>query len=147
MAAIPADVLPQLDFIVANEIEIAALAHDHGDAADDPVTAMRALARRHGSTWITTLGRAGAAAVSPTGSWTVAALPVTPVDTTGAGDCFVGNLVAALAAGLVLPAALARASVAAGLCCETAGAQPSFPKADRITARLGHLPAAGGVPC
>jgi ribokinase len=143
MAAIPEDVIGRLDFVIANEIEIAALAGAHGIPAADPVRAMRQLARTHRSTWITTLGQAGAAAVSPTGAWSVAALPVTPVDTTGAGDCFVGNLVAALAAGLVLPGALARASVAAALCCEVAGAQPSFPTAAAVTARLGDLPAGG----
>jgi ribokinase len=63
------------------------------------------------------------------------------VDTTGAGDAFAGVLAAALDQGHALPAALARASVAAGLACTRIGAQTSQPTAAEIEARLGDLPA------
>jgi hypothetical protein len=46
---------------------------------------------------------------------TVPALPITPVDTTGAGDTFVGVLAAALDHGAALAPALREASAAAGL--------------------------------
>ncbi|HYZ27103.1 MAG TPA: PfkB family carbohydrate kinase, partial [Geminicoccaceae bacterium] len=60
---------------------------------------------------------------------------------TGAGDAFVGVLAAALDQGHDLAAALARASVAAGLACTRIGAQTSQPTAAEIEARLGDLPA------
>jgi ribokinase len=68
-------------------------------------------------------------------------LSITPVDTTGAGDAFVGVLAAGLDQGHELTAALARASVAAGLACTKVGAQTSQPTAAEIEARLGELPA------
>ena len=54
-------------------------------------------------------------------------LAVTPVDTTGAGDCFCGSLSARLAAGDELVAALQYASAAAALSTTVAGAVPSMP--------------------
>jgi ribokinase len=70
----------------------------------------------------------------------VPALPIEAVDTTGAGDAFVGVLAASLSAGRDLSSALRRASAAAGLACLTAGAQPGMPKSDAIDAALAHLP-------
>jgi ribokinase len=86
-----------------------------------------------------TLGAAGAIAQGPAGGWRIGALPVEPVDTTGAGDAFVGVLAAALDQGLDLPDALRRASVAAGLACTRLGAQTSRPAAAEIVAQLPHV--------
>jgi ribokinase len=58
--------------------------------------------------------------------------PVTPVDTTGAGDCFVGTLAAALAQGLGFAEALAAANVAASLSVQREGAGTSMPTAEEI---------------
>ncbi|MGH6903630.1 MAG: PfkB family carbohydrate kinase, partial [Geminicoccaceae bacterium] len=88
-----------------------------------------------------TLGAAGALAIGPDAAHRFAALAVEAVDTTGAGDAFAGVLAAALDQGHPLPAALARASVAAGLACTRIGAQTSQPGAAEIEARLGDLPA------
>ncbi len=64
-----------------------------------------------------------------------------PVDTTGAGDCFAGNLAAALDAGLDLPKALHRAAVAAGIACLALGAQEGLPTAALVDARLADIAA------
>jgi ribokinase len=89
---------------------------------------------------VVTLGAGGALAIGPDGGWRIAALPVEPVDTTGAGDAFVGALAAALDLGHALGMALRRASVAAGLACTRLGAQTSQPTAAEIDARLADLP-------
>ena len=58
------------------------------------------------------------------------------VDTTGAGDCFVGALAVKLAEGVV-PAEAARYACAAAACSvETLGAAPSMPSAKDVAARL-----------
>ena len=88
---------------------------------------------------LTTLGSAGAVAIGPDGDWRVEPLQVTPVDTTGAGDAFIGTLAAGLDDGQELTRALHRASVAAGLCCAGWGTQTSFPWAEDIDARLADL--------
>jgi ribokinase len=66
----------------------------------------------------------------------VEALPVTAIDTTGAGDCFVGVLASALTRGATLPQAMRRAAVAGSLACTVVGAMPSFPTRAAIDAAL-----------
>ena len=145
--AVPAAVLGKVHILVVNEIEAAMVAEAEGLATtDDPRAAARALAERHGITCIVTLGREGAAAFAPDGAWSVGALPITPVDTTGAGDGFVGTLAAALDAGAALPDALRRASVGAALACLTVGCQSAFANADAIAARLDELAPAVSLP-
>jgi ribokinase len=65
-----------------------------------------------------------------------AAFPVTPVDTTGAGDTFCGALVAALGRGDGLAGAMRQASAAGALACTRAGAQSSIPTRDEVMALL-----------
>jgi ribokinase len=121
--------LETIDVLVANEGEAATL----GEPAD--------LVRRHGFTLIVTRGEAGAIVYRPEGgSLAVPALPVVAVDTTGAGDCFVGVLSVALDRGIPMGAALRRATVAAGLSCGSRGAQPSMPSATMIDEALGGFP-------
>ena len=138
--AAPPRVLRSLDVLVVNEVEGRAAA-GLSEVADVAAFAGD-LAQRHRLTCVVTLGAKGALAIGPEGGQRVAALPVEPVDTTGAGDAFVGVLAAALDQGHELGMALRRASVAAGLACTALGAQTSQPTAAQIEARLGDLPAA-----
>lgn len=59
--------------------------------------------------------------------WHQAAFPVTPVDTTGAGDCFAGWFAAGLARGETIPTALHHAAAAAALQVTREGAGPAMP--------------------
>ena len=138
-AQVPAQVLDALDYLVVNEVEGRTAAGRSGDA--DVAAFARDLARQHDLTCVVTLGAEGALAIGPTFAQRVAALPIQPVDTTGAGDAFVGVLAASLDLGHDLGAALRRASVAAGLACTRLGAQTSQPTATQIEARLGGLAA------
>jgi ribokinase len=137
--AAPLQVLSALDVLVVNEVE-ARVAVGRSEAAD-VATFARDLALAHHLTCVVTLGAKGALAIGPEGGQHVAALPVEPVDTTGAGDAFAGVLAASLDLGHDLGIALTRASVAAGLACTGLGAQTSQPTAAEIEARLGDLPA------
>ncbi len=129
--AVPPQILSALDVLVVNEIEGRMAA---GCASDAEVAAFaRDLAITHDLTCVVTLGAAGALAIGPNLALRVAALPVEPVDTTGAGDAFVGVLAASLDLGHELGAALRRASVAAGLGLHQArrADQPANGGADR----------------
>jgi ribokinase len=137
--AAPAQVLDAVDYLVVNEVE-ARMAAGRADTADVAAFA-RDLALRHHLTCVVTLGAEGALAIGPKIALRIAALPIEPVDTTGAGDAFVGVLAAALDLDYDLGAALRRASVAAGLACTRLGAQTSQPTAAQIEARLGELAA------
>jgi ribokinase len=59
---------------------------------------------------------------------------VTPVDTTGAGDCFVGALAARLAGGAAMRSALEYANAAASISVQRVGAGPSMPTVSEVEA-------------
>jgi ribokinase len=136
---VAAEVLDALDYLVINEVEGRTAAGRPDDA--DVAAFARDLARQHDLTCIVTLGAGGALAIAPEVAQRVATLPIEPVDTTGAGDAFVGVLAASLDLGHDLGMALRRASVAAGLACTRLGAQTSQPTAAEIEARLEELAA------
>jgi ribokinase len=118
-------VLRCVDVLVVNETEAASLATEFGCDAT-----AAALHGRLEVTVVRTLGGDGLEAASAEdGLIRLPARPVIVVDTTGAGDCFVGVLAAALDRGEGLSAALQRATAAAALCCTRAGSQGSIPVA------------------
>ncbi len=139
---LPGLILPALDWLVVNEIEAAMIAAKHGLSHEDPKAAAGALADIAGTTVVVTLGSRGAVAFSGKQGWEIGAIPIKPVDTTGAGDAFVGAFAAALDEGADLATALRWGSTAGALACLTAGAQPSLPLRADIERRLSELPPA-----
>jgi ribokinase len=123
--------LPHATHLVVNETECAliagALGIDAGISAAGTEAQAAALAERAGLTVIATLGRDGVLAAAQGQVTRVPALPVTAIDTVGAGDTFCGYLAAGLAEGLALDDALALAAKAASLACTRPGAQPAIP--------------------
>lgn len=140
-APIPESALRNLNFLVVNEVEALVVAAESGLQADNAPDVARILAERYGLACVVTLGGEGAVAFDRYEGWSVPALPVDPVDTTGAGDAFCGGLAAALDRGLDMATALRHASVGAGLACTAAGAQDSLPPRDAVEARIGELAA------
>jgi ribokinase len=129
--ALPIDIalLGEIDLVVANEGEAAA-------TGSDP----EQLARRLRQGLVVARGAAGALAILRDGiRIEVPALAIEPVDTTGAGDTFVGVLAAALDLGSTLEAAQRRASAAAGLACLARGAQTAMPDGATIAAAARRL--------
>lgn len=124
-SALPRDALSAVDILVVNETEAAWLARDLG-VTDDAASVRRAL----GVDVVRTLGGDGLEAATRDGVIRMPARAITPVDTTAAGDCFVGVLAAALDRGSSPPDALHRATAAAGLCCTRPGSQGSAPWAE-----------------
>ncbi|MBD2747955.1 ribokinase [Microvirga sp. BT688] len=129
-----AELLEATDVLVVNEHEALAIAELVGvPAADDYLQAAAAVAKDFGPTCIVTAGARGAYAVSGDGTRIhAAARPITPVDTTGAGDTFVGVLANGFAEGLEIGPAMERACAAASLSCLTAGAQAGMPRTDSL---------------
>ena len=117
--------------VVVNESEMHALAAASGLPAE-PAAFAAGLVRRHGGVAVVTLGARGAIAAGPEAGYALRAPPVAVVDTTGAGDAFVGALAATIDRGRALPTALAWGVAAGSLACERAGAQPSLPYAAAI---------------
>lgn len=120
---LPLSLLQHVSILVPNETEAAAMTGE-----DDPVKAVAQL-----RTWgipnvVLTLGAQGALVVQESGTERVDPFPITPVDTTAAGDSFVGALAVALVEGQPLRQAARFAAAAGALAATKPGAQPSLPQ-------------------
>ncbi|WP_243654130.1 ribokinase [Novosphingobium sp. PhB57] len=131
-----------VDILIVNQHEMAAfLGLDAAPVNDDMVAVAetaRGLLCREGQTVIVTLGAGGALAVRADGQLHVPALPVIPVDTIGAGDCFCGALAALFDEGRCLEEALPYATVAAALCTLGQGAAPAMPMRAAVEDLIGR---------
>jgi arabinose-5-phosphate isomerase len=81
---------------------------------------------------VVTDGAAGCAVSTGSFEACIPARPVKVVDTTGAGDAFLGGLLVALEAGLTWPDAAALANACGGACAERLGAFPADAEAARV---------------
>ncbi len=127
---LPADVLALADPLVVNEHEAAVLlGRDPGTAAPAEET-VRRLAGLGAASVVLTLGADGVVGLGPDGAWRLPARRVTPRDTTGAGDAFVGALAAGLAKGRPIRVAAEHATRVAAASVQRLGAQPSYPWKD-----------------
>jgi len=123
------DLLELTDWLIPNEIEFAELDHSHrAPDSDEVIASLRSKGRT-----IVTLGSEGAALVTLDGKVKrFSAKKVSAIDTTGAGDCFIGALAAALASG-----ASEESAVQFGIDCATKsvmrkGAQSSYPTLEEM---------------
>ncbi|MFC5835216.1 ribokinase [Nonomuraea insulae] len=129
---LPDELLDAVTVIVPNEHEAAAIT-----GVTRPEDAMEALLDRVEEVVIT-LGSEGALYGSRSGSrLRVPAVKVEAVDTTAAGDTFVGALAVARTEGMDVPGALRFASVAAALSVRREGASTSMPTRREIEDTLG----------
>lgn len=129
------EALRAADVLVVNEIEAAALAAALGLAGSDALS----LASVLDTAVIVTLGAHGAETCAGGMRWRTPALGVDIIDTTGAGDAFVGVLASALERGLSLAPAVRRGCVAGSLSCRATGAQAALPDGAAIDAGLQRL--------
>ncbi|MBH5400176.1 ribokinase [Bradyrhizobium sp. CNPSo 4010] len=135
----PGELLALVDILVLNETELGFLAGtelSESDAAARITDVARKLQAREDQTICVTLGKRGVLALGGREEIAVAGRVVKAVDTTGAGDCFVGALAAQLADGAALREALAFANAAASISVQRMGAGPSMPTAREVAAVL-----------
>jgi ribokinase len=128
--------LRQVDILVLNEHEASVLCTHIGQASGAPAELAGPLSKLLGTTVIVTLGPDGAVGAKGDRICQVPSMPVKAIDTTGAGDCFVGVLAAAMDRGLEIEPAMRRACVAASMACTQIGAAPSFPTGAAIDSML-----------
>ncbi len=113
-------------FLMPNETELAILTSMPVESEAEVAAAAQSLIRQGFEAVIVTLGARGALLAAREGVRRVAPVKVQAIDTTGAGDAFIGSFARYFAAGLDLDAALAQATRYAADSVTKRGAQKSF---------------------
>lgn len=126
--------LETVDTFILNEVEGAALT---GVAADEPVDMLDALTDASPNAhFVLTLGSRGAMYADANDRFRIDAIPVEVVDTTGAGDTFLGYYIAGLLEGKTPEDAIILANRAAAIAVTRPGAAPSIPMRAEVEAAL-----------
>lgn len=131
VAKLSRQTLAELDPLVVNEHEAQWLMDGETD-----LTKLLDLGPRSA---VVTLGSRGALVIEEHGTTEVESPKVTAVDTTGAGDAFVGALITQLAAGDDLAAAARRAVRVAAMSVTRPGAQASYPTRGEVDSARGMV--------
>ena len=129
------ELLDLVDILVLNETELGFLTNTRLGDTDEParlIEAARSLQAGSDRIICVTLGKRGVLALIDGQASMIAGRAVKTVDTTGAGDCFVGALAAQLAGGKTVRDALDYANAAASICVQRMGAAPSMPTAAEV---------------
>ena len=124
--------LETLSWLLVNEVEGAFLA-----GTEEPEAILDTLAERYPDTTVVlTLGEQGAAAARGSLRARVPARQTTVVDTTAAGDTFLGYFLAGMLDKLDPAEALKRATFASALTIQSPGAADSIPTVDQVEAAM-----------
>jgi ribokinase len=139
------DTLPLVDLLVVNEGEFHELLPGVAiESLDD--ASLGALQSVITSEWpdktvVITMGSMGAVWISKDHAFWAAAPKVDVVDTTGAGDTFLGYLLAGISQGQSIEASMQQAVAASALSVQVVGAAQSIPDQNQVADYLASLPA------
>ncbi len=120
------------NYFVPNESEAELLTGIHVRTVKEAGRCAGNLRAKGLSRVVITLGERGSLLATSEGQEAIPAFKVKPVDTTGAGDAFIGSFAVFLAEGLTDKEALTRASLYAGLSTTRVGTQKSFPSREEF---------------
>jgi ribokinase len=128
------ELLDFVDVLILNESELGFFTGTAFLDTDDPSRFIDAARSQQSGNRIVcvTLGKRGLVALVGGEPLVIPGHMVKAVDTTGAGDCFVGAVAAQLASGKDIGDALDYANIAASICVQRMGAAPSMPTAMEI---------------
>jgi ribokinase len=128
--ALPASVaeLSGADYFIPNESEAELITGLPVQSIEEAKTCAKALLGQGFRRVLITLGARGSLLADAAGATLMAPYAVNPVDTTGAGDAFIGSLAVFLSEGVTERDAVARANLYAALSTTGVGAQKSFLK-------------------
>lgn len=133
---LPDDAYRLCDIFCPNESETELLTGQPVATVEDAREAAQILRARGARTVILTLGERGSLLVSDDEVTLIPTTNVKAVDTTGAGDAFVGSLSYFLGKKCALPDAISRANQIAAISVQSPGTQRSYPDRDRVPKHL-----------
>ena len=125
--SLPDELISLIDFIIPNETELSLLTGLEVKDISSAEQAAKILLNRGAKNVIVTLGSKGALLVSGDQTIQINAYKVDVVDTTAAGDAFIGGFASALLRGIEIEAAVKYANACGALATTKFGAQPSLP--------------------
>lgn len=117
------DIAKQCDILVGNDDEFGVMANDY----ENGQALAHELSQSGVGIVIYKMGQNGSITFTPEGSFETGIFPVKALKPTGAGDAFMGSLVASLAQGQTLEAAVQRGSAAAAYVVSRVGCAPAMP--------------------
>ena len=121
-------IIPLVDLVFGGDDEVAIAVGD----SDSPAELARRLVSLGAGEAVIKLGAAGALAVVGDREYAQSAVPVTVVDTVGAGDAFVAGYLADYLLGADVPARLATAATAGAYACLVSGDWEGLPRRDEL---------------
>lgn len=133
---LPPELLQNVDIIVANEVEVMILSGAKDVDTSTAAAACRPIIESGVDCVITTLGKDGAVIATRDSASKVRGFKVNAIDTTSAGDTFVGALACGLTEEMSLEDATRFANAAAALSATKVGAQQSMPTRSEVDEML-----------
>eukprot|EP00698_Gefionella_okellyi_P009245 TRINITY_DN2337_c0_g1_i5.p1 TRINITY_DN2337_c0_g1~~TRINITY_DN2337_c0_g1_i5.p1 ORF type:complete len:309 (-),score=60.44 TRINITY_DN2337_c0_g1_i5:2051-2977(-) len=133
---LPDEIYALSDIFCPNEIEAEQLTGIPVNSLDDAERAAKQLLTRGVRTVLITLGARGVLRLNADGCKHFPVDVVQAVDTSGAGDAFIGSLAYYLSNGVDIDAAIRRASQVATISVQRPGTQTSFPTRAELSAEL-----------
>lgn len=129
---VPDELWPFIDYLCMNETECEALTGDFPFGPEDASLAAHKIAAKGVSQVVVTLGSKGSYGLDGDDEHFVRAIPVHAVDTTAAGDTFIGAMVSAHLMGMGFKEAMELATKASSITVQRVGAQQSIPSLGEV---------------
>jgi len=129
---LPAELLSNVDILIPNESELALLTSLPVTDSSSAEVAAKEILKQGVKTVIVTLGSKGALLVTATQVKHVDTYKVNVVDTTAAGDAFIGGFASAILSGKSLEDSVRYGCACGALATTKFGAQPSLPTKDEV---------------
>ena len=137
--ALPKSLFPMLDYLIPNEHEAESITGIYPDSKENCILAIQKLRKMGVKNIIITLGERGCVYNNGDGIVFCPAAPAETVDTTSAGDSFIGAVTVSLAENRPLTEAIAFATKVAAITVSRTGAAKSIPFAWEVNAEEGKF--------
>jgi ribokinase len=138
-APIPDELIRLGDIIAPNETETTSLTGLPVETFDQAILASKELVARGARTVIITMGERGVCVLDEEGASHLPAFKVQAIDSTGAGDAFIGSLAYFLAQGQPIRDAIVASNAIAAISVTKVGTQVSFPSWNEISQFIGSV--------